>query len=213
VTEPDRVSRRVEIATAVLLSVAGLASAWASYQASLWGGEQASHYAQGNAKNTEASRLAIIDGQLVGQDMVVFMAWFEAAADGDEKRKLFFERRFSPELNAKFLPWRANFPDDIANAVPKPDAPRYIPRTDHAEGREARRLQAAAAAEFAAGDEANAHGDRFIATTVILSTVLFLGGIAALFRHNGVRLAVLALASVLAVGALLFMATLPLKTL
>lgn len=209
--ETERVSRHVEIATAILLSVAGLASAWASYQASLWGGEQASHYAQGNAKNTEASRLAIIDGQLVGQDMVVFMAWFEAAADGDNKRMLFFERRFSPELNAKFLPWRANFPRDMASAVPSSDAPASLPRTDHAEGREARRLQAAAAAEFVAGDKANGYGDRFIATTVILSTVLFLGGIAALFRHNQVRLAVLVLAGVLALAALLFMATLPVK--
>ena len=70
-------------------------------------------------------------------------------------------------------------------------------------------MQAAAVAEFAAGDEANGHGDRFIATTVILSTVLFLGGIAALFRHDRVRLAVLVLAAVMAIVALLFMATLP----
>ena len=80
--------RRIEITTAVLLSLAGLTSAWASYQAALWGGIQASHYARASAKVTEASRLSIVDGQAVGTDTAMFLGWLNAAADGDEKRMI-----------------------------------------------------------------------------------------------------------------------------
>jgi hypothetical protein len=74
-------TRRLEVATAALLSAAGLFSAWASYQAALWGGQQASHYALASAKVTEASRLSIVDGQLVGIDGLMFKSWLEAASD------------------------------------------------------------------------------------------------------------------------------------
>ena len=73
--DATRLLKRIEFTTAALLSVAGLVSAWASYQASLWGGVQASHYAHASAKLTEASRLSIIDGQAFATDSQLFMAW------------------------------------------------------------------------------------------------------------------------------------------
>lgn len=211
--DSDRTARFVEVATAILLSVAGLASAWASYQSALWGGVQASHYARATAKTTEASQLAIIDGQRAGHDELMFMAWLSAASDGDEKRMAFYQRRFSPELRAIFLPWRARYPADMRDATVDAVPPKQLQRSEHAEGRAARALMAAAADELVAGDEANSHGDRFVASTVVLSTVLFLGGIAGLFRRNSVRLAVLGLAGLMAVAALLFLATLPTSSL
>lgn len=213
-SEPDtRLLRRIEITTAVLLSLAGLISAWASYQASLWGGVQASHYAHASAKVTEASRLSIIDGQAFATDSQIFMAWLEAAAVDDQARMQFFEHRFSRELRSKFDPWRASHPGDLRALKMDPNAPREFPRPTHIEGVQARALQRAADAEFAEGEEANRIGDRYVAATVVLSTVLFLGGISPLLNSPRIRMAMLALATLLGLGASIFIFTLPVQPL
>ncbi|MFZ4688496.1 MAG: hypothetical protein ACOYLS_04605 [Polymorphobacter sp.] len=206
-------SHRVEVATALLLSIAGLISAWSSYQASLWGGIQASHYSRASAKVTEASRLEIVDGQLVAADSMMFFAWFEAAAVNDEARMAFFERRFTPQLRAIFDPWRARFPGDVRRYSVDPDAPHALPRSQHSTGTEGRALRRAADAEFVEGDEANRIGDRYVATTVVLSTVLFLGGISPLLKIPLYRITLLALAAVLGIAAGLFIASLPIARL
>jgi hypothetical protein len=211
-TEPvdePRLLRRIEVTTAVLLSVAGLVSAWASYQASLWGGVQASHYAHASAKVTEASRLSIIDGQAFATDAQMFMAWLEAAAVDDDARMTFFEHRFSPELRAKFDPWRASHPGDLRRLKMDPHAPTQFPRPEHQEGIQARALQRAADAEFEEGEQANRISDRYVAATVVLSTVLFLGGISPLLKGARIRMALLALATLLGLGASLFIFSLP----
>lgn len=206
-------TRRIELMTAVLLSAAGLFSAWASYQAALWGGEQASHYAKASAKVTEASRLSIVEGQLVGIDGLMFKSWLEAAADGDEARMTFFERRFSPELKAVFGPWRARYPGDLHQYSASADAPNSFPRPAHEQGIEARTLQRAADTEFAEGDSANAIGDRYVATTVVLSLVLFLGGISASLTRPTVRWGLLLLAATVGVGAVIVILRLPVAAL
>jgi hypothetical protein len=207
--DETRLLRNIEVTTAVLLSVAGLVSAWASYQASLWGGVQASHYAHASAKVTEASRLSIIDGQAFATDAQMFMAWLDAAADDDEARMTFFEHRFSPELRSKFDPWRASHPGDLRHLKMDRDAPRQFPRPDHKEGIQARALQRAADAEFEEGEQANRISDRYVAATVVLSTVLFLGGISPLLKGAKIRMALLALATLLGLGASIFIFSLP----
>jgi hypothetical protein len=205
----DPLPRRIEITTAVLLSLAGLTSAWASYQAALWGGIQASHYARASAKVTEASRLSIVDGQAVGTDTAMFLAWLNAAADGDAKRMLFFERHFSPELMVLFVPWRAALPEDVRTAAVQDGPPPPLPRSQHAEGKAAKALQKAADAEFIEGDRANDIGDRYVATTVVLSTVLFLGGISPILRRDSMRMAMLLLAALLGAVAAGFIVSFP----
>lgn len=209
----DERTRRIELMTAFLLSAAGLFSAWASYQATLWGGEQASHYARASAKVTEASRLSIVEGQLVGIDGLMFKSWLEAAADGDEARMLFFEKRFSPELNAVFRPWRARYPGDLHQYSAAADAPNSFPRPVHEQGVAARALQRAADAEFAEGDSANAISDRYVATTVVLSLVLFLGGISASLSRPQVRWGLLMLAAVVGIGSAIVILRLPVAAL
>lgn len=206
-------TRQIELMTAALLSAAGLFSAWASYQAALWSGEQASHYARASAKTTEASRLSIIEGQLVGIDGLMFKSWLEAAADDDEDRMLFFERRFSPDLKAVFGPWRARYPGDLHQYSTAADAPDTFPRPVHAEGVQARALQRAANTEFAQGETANAHSDRYVATTVVLSLVLFLGGISASLTRRSVRWGLLTLAATVGVGAVVVILRLPVAAL
>jgi hypothetical protein len=200
---------RIEIATAVLLSLSGLISAWAGYQASLWGGQQADHYAEANAITTEATRLYVVAGQAVATDKLMFIAWLEAAADGDGQRMTFFQLRFSPELKNSFEQWRARLPANLRSAEVDLNAPvvDLLPR--YKESVEARRLQGEAATEFAQGDTANGNSDRFVAGTAMLSLVLFLAGISPLLKSSTVRITMLALAGVIGIAASIFIFTLP----
>jgi hypothetical protein len=212
-SDDPRLLKRVEIATAVLLSVAGLISAWASYQASLWGGVQAESYARANTKLTEASRLSVVEGQLVGMDSMLFMAWIDAAADNDEQRMTFFERRFSPEMKDRFVPWRGKNPGDLRLLKPNLNAPTSFPRPIHQEAVAARALQAASEKDLAKGDAANQVSDRYVAATVVLSIVLFLGGISPLLQSTSVRTAMLGLAALLGLAASIFIFSLPMQAL
>jgi hypothetical protein len=204
---------RIELATALLLSTAGLFSAWASYQASLWGGVQASHYARASAKMTEASRLSIVDGQLVGTDNMMFRSWLEAAADNDQPRMQFYERRFSPALQSVFKRWRARYPGDLRRFGANPPPPASFEKPRHREGVEAAALQAAATAELAEGDNANATGDRYVASTVLLSLVLFLGGISPQLENLRIRRMMLGIATLIGLAAAVMILRLPVQTL
>lgn len=211
-TAAPPVPRWLDAATAILLSGAGLVSAWASYQAALWGGIQASHYTLATAKLTEASRLSIEDGQAAALDAGLFVSWLDAAAVGDTRRMVFFERRFGPQMAGPFRAWRATLPADLKDAR-VPEASPEMLRILRAHGANAEALRKAARAEFAAGEAANGHGDRYTMATVILSLALFLSGISPLLRRNRARVAVLAMAAALGIAATVFIALLPVATL
>lgn len=207
-------ARWIELVTAILLSVAGLATGWATYQAALWGGTQANHYAEAGAQLTDATRLELKVGQVSAVDYLMFQGWLDAAAKNEAGLMTFYERRFRPEFAAAFAKWRAKYPGDIRTYRPAagaelPPQPRFA----YAEQTEASRLRKEAEASYAAGDKANAISDRFVAITVLLSTVLFLAGIASVLRRHAMRAVVLALASLLCAAALVYMVTLPSQSL
>jgi hypothetical protein len=122
---------------------------------------------------------------------------------------VFFEHRFSPELRAVFTPWRARCPDDLRKCKMAADAPDAFPRPGHAEGSRARTLQRAADAEFSEGDAANDISDKYVATTVVLSLVLFLGGISPVLKELRVRMAMLWLAGLIGLFAAYVIVRLP----
>ena len=201
--------------TAVLLSLAGLTSAWASYQSSLWDGEQAHAYTIANGLLTEAASLDLVVGQQDMTDRVLFFAWLNAAAGNDQLRMRFFENRFEPEMRAPFAAWRAQLPDDVHDLAAAATAAPTLPmlKFDHPEAARARALRAKAQTSLAQGDAANGHGDRYGAATVLLSLVLFLGGISPILRQRRAQSAVLGIAALLGVAALLWVISLPVATL
>ena len=210
--EPARRSRRLETLTAVMLAAAGLASAWATYQSSLWGGIQASNYAKGSARVAEASRLELQAGQRAGLDTALYMAWLSAAADDDRELMTFYERRFEPEFHKVFLAWRAQYPEDLRGQVRKgPAVP--LPRAVHPETREAAKLRQEADSLFQQADTANGNGDRYVASTVILALILFLLGMGSLAISDRQRRFMVILAGGLGIAVLVFLLRLPVASL
>ncbi|MGL6042373.1 MAG: hypothetical protein ACRC1J_00455, partial [Sandaracinobacteroides sp.] len=153
----------VETAAAVLLSVAGLATAWASYQAALWSGEQVSSYGVAGGMLTTASQLDISAGQTAAVDTAVFVAWVDAAHGGEADRAAFLEKRFSPPFARAFATWRPMFPADLTGYRLPPRGSAPVPAPVYPQTQKAAELRAEAGRAFDKGEKANALSDRFVA--------------------------------------------------
>lgn len=205
-------SRRLDTIASVMLAAAGVASAWATYQSSLWGGIQASGYATASARVTEAARLELQAGQKAGLDTALYMAWLSAAAENDQELMTFYERRFAPGFRPVFEAWRAQYPKDLRGQVRQgPTVP--LPRAEHPESREAARLRQEADDLFRQASKANSNGDRYVASTVILALILFLLGISTVTASERQKRLLVILAGGLGLAVLVFLLRLPVAAL
>lgn len=140
------------------------------------------------------------------------MAWLSAAAEDDRELMTFYERRFAPGFRKVFDDWRAQYPDDLRGQVRKgPLVP--LPRAEHPESQEAARLRREAADLFQSADKANATGDRYVASTVVLALILFFLGISTVARSDRQRKILVILAGGLGLAVLVFLLRLPVAAL
>ena len=88
-----------------------------------------------------------------------------------------------------------------------------LPRAEHPESRDAARLRAEADDLFKQAARANATGDRYVASTVILALILFLLGISTVTRSDRQKRLMVLLAGGLGVAVLVFLLRLPVAAL
>ena len=114
--------RRIELAATILLSVAAVATAWSSYQATRWNGEQALSASRTNQIRVEAAR-AQAEGESQTQvDVATFIQWVDADAHDDDELADFYEERFRDEFQPAFDAWLATDPIGNPTAPPTPFA-------------------------------------------------------------------------------------------
>jgi hypothetical protein len=183
-TRFDRWEPAAEVIATIVLAIATLATAWSGYQAARWGGEQATSFSQAGALRTESTRSSTQAGQLAQIDIGLFTNWINAFAAGDQRLSDFYEARFREEFNPAFEAWLATEPVSNPDA---PSSPFSMPEYQISKAQEADQLETEAEAEFAKGAEANQTSDDYILNTVILASVLFLGGIASKFKAMSAR--------------------------
>ena len=186
-----------ESGAAILLAITALATAWSSYQASVWGGIQAASYTRSAILRGKASQAndEIQRGRLL--DVALFSRWLEAESDNNPRLRAVYEAHFRPEFRAAFERWRSS--GDVEQGTTTPfDAPGYkSPRTD-----EAARYEADAARVLDAGERANATSDRYVFFTVTLASVLFFAGAVRPVIAPKFRTAVLLIATLLCLWTL-----------
>ena len=78
VTREERRSRRVEVLATILLAVAAVATAWSSYQASRWNGEQTKQSGTANRLRIEAARAQGLSEAQKQADLATFTEWVDA---------------------------------------------------------------------------------------------------------------------------------------
>jgi hypothetical protein len=191
--------------TAVILTTAGLLSAWASFQGGIWGGLESEHFHRANAALTKSSELSIAAGQRELEHSGLFVAWLTAVAEGHEARARYLERQFAPPFDAEFQRWRASLPADPRTIEPGAGRPGFI-------GLLSGPAAAASAEAKKATDEANRSGfiaDRYDRWSVVLASALFLAGMAAVVKSRKGQQIMIGLAAVLTLASLMALLLLP----
>src|SRR4029079_6501964 len=203
----SRWERTVEILEAVVLAIVAVATAWSGYQAARWDGRQAEFYGEASTMRVQADQQLTLGGQQKLLDVTTFNTWIEAQNDHRADLAALYERRFSPEFKVAFDAWLAADPFTNPDVPPGPSfMPEYVnPQIEQGAQLNVQASQVFDEATDARGiadtyirtTAARAMADAYIGTSVVLASVLFLLAIAQRFRVRGVRLAVLAVSSLL----------------
>lgn len=155
------------------MSLAALATSWASYQASLWSGEQAQHDATSGTYRAKSTRASTRADELRLIDIGAFGQWMNAASRGDWELAGFIRHRFRREFIPAFENWIASHPLTSPAAAPTPFVhPSYRLADDAI----ADSLDRIADHEVAESQRANRISDGYVLDAVIMATVLFFAG-------------------------------------
>ena len=199
-------AERVELAAALLLALAAVATAWSGYQSSRWHGRQADAFAKASASRVESTRASDVANRQIQIDVSTFVQWVDAYAREDTFLSDFYRKRFRPEFATAVDAWVATRP------LKSPDAPLTpfaMPEYKLASAEEAERLEATASA---AADVARLNiqrADNYTLCLVLFSAALFFAGFSTRFRSLRIRTVTLALGWLVFVATLFWLATFP----
>ena len=197
---------RLEILAAVLLALAAVGTAWSSYQASRWNGEQAKAFSRANAARIEASRAAGLADSQTQVDVATFTQWVDAYALDEKQLADFYFRRFRAEFKPAVDAWIATTPLKNANA---PLTPFAMPQYRLAARADAERLDANAEVLAAQARTNVQRSTNYVLGVVLFAVALFFAGMSTKLRERRLQAALLALGAVFFVGTVVFLATLP----
>jgi hypothetical protein len=203
---------RTELIIVILLGLVSLSAAYASFEASLYGGQTQASYTKGNNLQTEAESLYLEGNQQFTQDSQTIqqLAVLKVAADGgDAVAQAQYEELYfiavSEDLDAAIqdaAQQDADDPDFYHDPQANEDYQNslfasYADKSD--EGH----------ALIDAGDASNGSGDRLTLSTVLMAITLFLLGVAAVLRRPRTQIVLAAIGVVIYIGAIVLAATVP----
>ena len=196
----------IEIGEAFLLALVAIATAWSGYQAARWDGESAKLYGESSRIRITATQNTTRGGQQQLYDATTFNFWLQAKLTGDAKLARDFQKRFRPEYRPAFRAWLATDPFVNPRA---PAGPILMPQYHNALIEEGTRLNTHASNVFDEGTHARETGEKYVRTTVLLATVLFLIALSQRFGLLKLRVGLLVVAIVLLGIALTSIGTYP----
>ena len=237
--EVARPFERLELFAAILLGLAAIATALASYESSLYDGQSVESYSRANkiATNAAAERSrAIVE---MARDSQVEMDAWRLTKEGDDAGDAAAEARnyeiatylytkvmSEPGYKAMGLPPEARKEAEAEDDTPEAEDEHAAIQEQVLEtamdnelaGNETYRTEMIAKAQalsdeaetvFKTGQEANSIGDRFQLVAVIFAISLFFGGIVQVFRNDLMRWVILGVGALLFVGGAIYLVSLP----
>lgn len=202
----SRFDRHFELVATVLLAMAAVATAWASYQAARWHGEQALSQSASIAARVESARAADMANRQVQIDVAVFSQWVDAYARRENELAGFYRKRFRPEFKPAFATWIATRPLSNADA---PLSPFAMPEYKLAATAKAERLERLASAASTRVGRFIQRADDYALAVVLFAASLFFAGISTRMRWSTTRKVVLGLGYAMFLGTLGWIATFP----
>ena len=213
--QDDKKKAKLEIFIVVFLGLTAVFTAWASWQAALYGSRQDTKYTQSNAVISEANSMYNEASQYLQQDMTLWnqimglqldLAFAEENGDTDETEKL------SYKINQIMID---SVSEELMEAIEWADAQEEYASPFDKEGF-VESYFIDAQDKFAEGDELlssgmadNTAGDKLGLISVLYSVVLFLLGITSSFKSLKVQYAAVIISLVCFIGASAFMLTIP----
>jgi hypothetical protein len=198
--------RRLELAATVLLALAAVATAWASYQSSRWHGKQAEAQSASIAARVESSKAADVANRQVQVDVALFTQWVDAYATGEAELADFYRKRFRDEFEPAFEAWVATKPLRNDDA---PLSPFAMPEYQLAATKESERLEGVATEASHRVRIDIQRADNYVLAVVLFASSLFFAGISTKLHSQSSRVAILALGYVLFLGTAIWIATFP----
>jgi hypothetical protein len=200
------VTRHIEVAATVLLSLAAVATAWSGYQATRWNGEQAKASGRTNAIRVEAARAQGLSEAQTQVDVATFVQWVDAYALEQTELADFYFKRFRAELRPAVDAWIATRP------LQNPDAPLTpfaMPQYKLAAAAEAERLDAEAELSSATVHRNIQRASNYILGVVLFSVSLFFAGMSTKLSDLRLRAITVGLGCIVFLGAFVWIATSP----
>src|SRR5207342_779165 len=184
VAERDRTAHWADLLATILLSVAAVATAWATYQAAHWRSEQGLAGNRSTAARVQANRASGVANRQIQIDALTFTHWVDAYTHGDKKLATFYFRRFRPEFRPAVTAWIATRPLTNPRAPLTPFAmPQY--RSAAIRAADALEDKADTAARESLANVQRA--DRYTLCVVLFAMALFFAGISTRLRTGGTR--------------------------
>lgn len=196
----------VEILATVVLALAAVATAWSSYQATRWNGEQTKASSRANAVRIEAARAQGLAEAQTEVDVATFIQWVDATVSDNRELAAFYTDRFRAEFRPAFDAWLATDPLSNPDAPPTPFATEEYQLAATAE---AERLDAEAETISAVVRRNIQRAANYVLAVVLFAVALFFAGMSSKLRGSGPRKAMLVIGCVVFVGAAAWIATFP----
>ncbi len=218
-TESRRISSlfgNVELIIVIMLGIVSVVTAYASFQAALYGSKMDSFYAQSTRLTAEAESAYLEGNQQYVQDAATIARLLELQVEAESP---------DPQLAALAVEKLdvlsfVSVSDELAAAIEWSDAeneadPDFYtpPQNDDAYleslfgGWSA--LNDEAAAATTSGDEANTYGDRLTLNTVLFAVSLFLLGVGAVLKSRRAQYALISVSTAIFLGGLALTVTIP----
>lgn len=197
---------RVELLSTILLAVAAVATAWSSYQATRWNGEQAKASSRTNAIRIDAARAQGLSEAQKQVDVATFTQWVDAYARGESDLADFYFERFRPEFKVAVDAWVATRPLENPDA---PLTPFAMPEYRVAAEDEAQRLDAEAELSSATVRQNIQRASNYVLAVVLFAVSLFFAGMSTKLADPRLRRVMLGLGWVVFAGTVIWVATSP----
>jgi hypothetical protein len=238
--EPFGGFQKLELAAAILLGLAAIATAFASFESSLYDGKSTENYSRSNKFSTEAaaerSRAVVEmakDNTIDVEAMRLIMEGDDAGNPTAEARNyqiatyLYTTQMSEAGYKALGLPPEARKAEEANSETPEAEEKHEALQEELLEkamekdlvSDENYRKEMLAKSQaqfddaektFKEGEQANEAGDKFQLVAVLYAISLFFGGIVQVFHNDRMRWAILGIGALLFVGATGYMLTLPL---
>ena len=190
----------------MLLACAAVATAWSSYQATRWNGEQVKASSRTNAIRIDAARTQGLAEAQKQVDVMTFTQWVDAYARDETKLADFYFERFRDEFRPAVSAWLATRPLQNPNA---PLTPFAMPQYRLEAEAQAERLDAEAEASSATVRRNIQHASNYVLGVVLFAVSLFFAGMSTRLQTPTLRKVLLAVGCAVFLGAVVWIATFP----